>query len=281
MIQSNLQIAFTVSVLHSYFEEGVCNCLQFKPGAVTQALLKRFGFGIRNRVNGFDFYVNTRDTLGAFLNYISSSMHQDFFDFDIVTNNSNFTYFTSLPVNWVGQLVYDSNAAANTSAVNGLQLAESLTPPASPACLGKLTLWFDDILKLNTDKGAAQFIISYNARATQWQYFFINKSAVQLNNPAITGKTNIVFEGPENVTIKSGQQAILFSSGNQLIPLSQVPRYKFDLVNNPLSSAGDTAGKRPAPKIILKGLPNPDAGRIGRVSIDQTSQLSSPMYVYL
>jgi hypothetical protein len=281
MIRSNFQIVFKVEVLHSYFEKDVCNCLRFKPGIVTGRLLKRFDFRIRNKINGFDFYTNSRDNIAAFLQYIQTSTNQTFFDFEIENNNSNFYFFTELAVDWVGQLIYDSQADSNVYQEGVVQLAQSLSENVSATSLGNLTLHFDDIVKFRVNNGYAQFTITYKARATQWQYFVINKSAVQLSNPAIAGKTDIEFNAPENVIIENGLQAILFSSGDNLIPLTEVPNYKFDLVNRRPLNHNDSPKKASAPKIIFKGLPNPDPKRIRVVKINNTNQVSSPIYVYV
>ncbi|HEY0175155.1 MAG TPA: hypothetical protein VGC08_02180 [Pedobacter sp.] len=180
----------------------------------------------------------------------------------------------------MGQLVYDShNNSLGTN--NNVQLNADLSGDAGTACMGKIMLYFDDILKFSTETGYTQFDIRYQARATQWQYFVINRSSVLLTDPAISGKDNISFEGPENVFTASGQAALLFSSGTHLIPLSEQSSYRFDLVNRP-ASAGESSGSKPVtPKIIVKGLPNPDPQWIGRVTGDVKGQLSSPMYIYL
>ncbi len=281
MIRSNFQIAFKVEVLHSYFEKNICNCLRFKPGAITARLLKRFDFRTRNKINGFDFYTNSRDTIAAFLQYIQTSTNQTFFDFEIENNNSNFHLFTELPVDWVGQLIYDSHADSGVYDGGVVQLGQNLSKNENPACIGNLTIHFDDIVKYSYDNGYAQFAITYKARSTQWQYFVINKSSVLLSNPAITGKTDIGFNAPEDVTIENGQQAILFSSGNNLIALSEVPNYKFDLVNRPALNGNDPPKKVSGPQMIFKGLPNPDPKRIGMVKLNNTNQVSSPIYVYV
>lgn len=280
-MQSSFKIAFNVAVAHTYFDKGICNCLQFVPGAGTQKLLKRFGFIVRNKINGFDLYSNSASEPSALLNHVNKVTGQNSFVFKIRTNNSSFNYFTDLPLNWGGQLVYNSQSTVNVSASNIVQLKETTSEDIDTTCIGTLTVNFDDLLKYSSASGFAQFQISYKARSTQWQYFVINKSALALGNPAIVGKSDISFSSPSNVTIDSGQQAMLFSSGNKLIPLSEIPQYKFDLVNNPASNGGESPAKSTSVKTIFKGLPNPDPNRIGIVSIDNQQQVSSPMYVYV
>ena len=101
-----------------------------------------------------------------------------------------------------------------------------------------------------------------------------------LANPSITSKDGISFTGPASVTIQSGQQALLFSSGESLIPLSQQPKQRFDLVDNPAPD-NQQGQKRNSPKIIYKGLPNADPKFYGITEVNGSSQVTSPMYVYV
>jgi hypothetical protein len=274
MIRSNFQIVFSVEVSHTYFKENVCKCLQFNPGGVTGALSKRFDLRIRKRISGFDFYVNTRSSLNAFIQYIAAATGQTFFDFDIVTLTPAFNFFTDFPANWLGQLIYDSRSASNIYSEGTVQLVPDPLSGARASHIGKLRVCFEDII----NQGYTKFAITYMARATQWQYFIINNSSVQLQNPSISGKTDISFVGPEHVTIDNGQQAMLFTSGDKLIPLAEVPKYKFNLVNNPALQAGQ---KPASAKVIFRGLPNPDPIRIGAEMNGNTVQVVSPMYVYV
>jgi len=280
MIQSNFKIVFRVDVLHSYFEQNICNCLQFVPDGATNQLLKRFGFRIRNKVNGFDLYIDQGSDLTSFLNYVAEISGQAYFDFWIDTNNLKFNLFTELPVNRHVQLIYDSHAEANSYEQNIIQLGEGFSEGNGNSKLGRLVVHFDDLIKRQANKGYVQFCINYKARSTQWQYYFINKSSVQLSNPAVTSKTGVYFGSPANVVIESGQQAILFSSGSNLIPLSQVPKHKFDLVNNPTTTGTETSKQSTNTKTIFKGLPTPDPMRIG-FNGNNEDLLSSPMYVYI
>ncbi|MCW3072048.1 MAG: hypothetical protein JWO44_1938 [Bacteroidetes bacterium] len=272
MSRESYRIVFSVDVSHSYFEGGICSCLQFNPDELTAALLKRFGFIVRSRTSGFDLYSNTAGSLAALFNYMKEVSAQDHFDFQLLNSNGEFYHFTELPADWVGQLVYDSHSGEPLSNGN-IQLPAALSAQAALPEFGSLVIRFDDLLKLNDQP--ACFRIGFNARATQWQYYIINRSGVQLENPAISGKANIAFEGPENVLIPDGQKALLFSSGS-LLPLSELPNYKFDLVNNP--SAEQT--KKTSAKVIIKGLPNADPKRTG-IAAAMKNQVSSPIYIYL
>jgi hypothetical protein len=177
-------------------------------------------------------------------------------------------------------LIYDTHAASNIYKEGIVYLDEYFSENESAPDFGSLIIHFDDILKFRADKGYTQFGISFEARSTQWQYYVINKTSIQLDNPAI-GKTDINFTGPQNVVLGNGEQAILFSSGDHLIPLSEIPKYKFDLVNTPATNDRIQIKNKSASKLIYKGLPNPNPERIGITKVNGQNQVSSPIYIYV
>jgi len=272
-MKSSFNQMFDLEVVHSYFEGGVCKCMKFKPGTATSYLFRRFDFKMRENINGFDLYVNSQNTTAGLLNYISSTTGMNYFDFDISTTALSFYYFTDLPTDSIGRLVYDSHSVGNKSENNTIPLIPQLTEDANTAYVGSLTIHFDDIMKLS-NAGGIHFKISYQARATQWQYYIINSSSMLLQNPQITGKSSIGFTGPKDVVLDNGQQAILFSSGDNLIPLSILADNKFDLVSKSAAKGNNSA----ASKIIFKGLPIPDPMRM---SNGTGNKVSSKMYVYI
>ena len=273
MTRSNYQPVFKLSVSHSYFERNICKCLRFIPGAATQTFIKRFGLAKNDFVNGFSFYYNSTTALPDFLNYLGTVTGCNYFDFDIETTESSFDFFTQLPSNWLGSITYDSQDSANTISNSIVQLNPVLSSGINTKNIGTLTVHFSDIIGQPPGE-RLQFSINYTARATQWQYFVINRSALDLNAPAIAGKIPVSFDGPQNVTIENGQQALLFTSGDTLLPLSEVPRYKFDLVTS-------SGFNRSTTKTIFKGLPNPSPSRIGSIVTRGDNQAISPMYIYI
>ena len=278
MRQSNFQIAFSVEVFHSYFKENICTCLHFSPGPATRKLMKRFDCITNNKISGFDFYTNSTGDAVSLFKYIRQITNESSFDFDIQTDDSRFNCFTELPVDWVGQLNYDTNDGDNKKEEGSIQLTAKLSGKMSPPALGNLVVRFDDIIN-TADKNHPVFTIRFSARSTQWQYYIINQSELPLDKPAI-GKADIAFTGPEIVTIKSGQQALLFSSGSSLIPLAQVPGKMYSLINNP-GSENDSIRNGAGAKTIVKRLPFPDPERFDFIRINGIKIVSSPMYVFI
>ena len=273
MIQSNYIQIFSIAAYHTFFDNGKCNCLHFIPNHKTDKTLKKFGFKMNVVSNGFDLYSNTKSSLSDLLNYISTTTQQNYFEFDIKCSNPNFILFTSLPINWIGAITYSSQDPKNINNNGKILLNQTLENKPVSSHFGHLKIYFEDILTVHSPL----FKINFTARATQWQYYFINKNAVQLNNPSITEKENIHFDGPQNVTIQTGESALLFTSNKTYITLSEKPKYKFDLVSSS-SSANQNNIK---PKVIIKGLPCPDVSRVGIIENSDQNEVASPMYIYL
>ncbi|RKR04879.1 hypothetical protein C8C83_4211 [Flavobacterium sp. 90] len=227
--------------------------------------------------NGFDLYSNTKSSLSDLLDYISKSTDQDFFEFDIKCSNPNFILFTTLPINLLGAINYSSQDPKNINENGKITLNQTFETKLIPSNFGHLKIYFEDILKEQNTSNSVLFEINFTARATQWQYYFINKNAVSLNNPSITEKENIQFDGPKTVTIPTGESALLFTSNKTYITLSEKPKYKFDLI----SSSSSTNQTNTKPKVIIKGLPVPDVSRIGIIENNDQNQVASPMYIYL
>lgn len=277
MIQSNYIKTLGIAAYHTFFDSGKCNCLHFIPNHKTDKTLKKFGFKMNSVSNGFDLYSNTKSSLSELLDYISKTTQQNYFEFDIKCSNPNFILFTTLPINWIGAVTYSSQDPKNQSSNGKIVLNQTLENKPVSTHFGHLKIYFEDILKEQTSNDSVLFEINFTARATQWQYYFINKNAVQLNNPSITEKENIQFEGPQTVTIQTGESALLFTSNKTYITLSEKPKYKFDLV----SSSASANQNNTKPKIIIKGLPCPDVSRVGIIENSGKNEVASPMYIYL
>jgi hypothetical protein len=273
MIQSNYIKVFEIEAYHTFFDNGKCNCLHFIPNHKTDKILEKFGFKLNPVSNGFDLYSNSKSSLSDLFDYISRTAQQNYFEFNILCSNPNFLLFTALPINWIGAITYSSQDPKNLNNNGKILLNQELENKPAPSHFGHLKIYFEDILSANSPL----FEINFTARATQWQYYFINKNAVQLNNPSITEKENIQFDGPKNVTIQTGESALLFTSNKTYITLSEKPKYKFDLVSS-LSPANQSNTR---PKVIIKGLPCPDVSRIGLIENSGQNEVASPMYIYL
>lgn len=267
-------LLFTFEAFHSYFTDGICYCLDFEPGTDTMLLQKRFGFPLRNTRNGFGFYQSQEGETEKLLQYIKINTGIASFDFTIQTTTAAFYSFTSLPPAWKGQLQYDSRNTVQQPGKKTIELKEQLSAVEDSAIAGTMRIRFEDIISGLKKEGTLQYEIRLKARSTQWNYYFINNSGVTLNDPAINNDQGFVFDGPETVTIPSGQKALFFSSGSQLLTLGERPPYRFSLV----SKAAQQAGRN---KLIIKRLPTPDPEQYELVQAGNEKQFASPMYVFI
>ena len=280
MMRTGYKHIFQVKSLHSYFNESVCSCLDFIPSDSTQEMMQRFGLVLKDQIDGFGFYCSTNDSLNNYLNYIETVSDENSFDFNVHSKDPNFNIKTDLPTDWLGTICFNSDNQQNTFSNGALELKGDFLLGKHTGLLAQLTINFKDIVMYAKQNLIAVFEIKFKSRATQWQYYVINKNSVKLNNPKISSKSEINFEGPVKRRIATGEEALLFTSGDHLIPLSESPKYKFSLINES-AKEDDSPNSRTSFKTILSGLPNPKPERIGFEIEAITKVVSSPMYVYI
>lgn len=277
-MSTNYNIFFELTAAHKYYESGRCECLTFEADPETTLLFNRYKIGISMAAGHFRLYSFGR-SLADLLGSLTSSSSRAYFEIDIVCNDPTFYNFTELPIGWAGSIEYNTGDTSVPAVNNATKLNPTLSPSA-PGCYyaGKILINFSDLAAL---QAAPQFYIDFTPRATQWQYYVINQSAVELSAPFIEDKQKKTFEGPQHVVTETGQPAMFFSSGELLLPLSNWPQYKFNLLNRqPPKSQGASAAGTTA-RIVFKGLPNPGPVNVNQVQVNDRQQLSSPMYVYL
>jgi hypothetical protein len=276
MMQNILLKTFGTAVFHTYFENNECNCLYFTPTKESEFIINKFGFKLKNNSNGFDLYYNPISTLSAILDYIEKTTMTDYFEFIIKTKDPDISLYTEMPVDGLGQVNFSSQNSNNQNSTGHFILNPIFETSTYNTGFGLLKIYFQDIQNAQNTCNSIQYDINFSSRATQWQYYIINRNAIPIENPSISEKGQIQFDGPQSITIQTGEQALLFTSKN-LLPVSEKPKYIFDLINTTHSIELPTTRS----KIILKSLPVPDASRITIIALNNQNQVASPMYIYL
>lgn len=257
----------SVSVSHTYFASGQVKGIRYNPGPVTKELGSRYGFILQNQPGGFGIYGNVPSTAAAYLAYIVSSTGYDFFDVEIQVQDDRFYQYTDFPMDETGPLFFSSDDVVLKEGKPVFNLRTGEVSAGQPS--GMYRLYFKDILQY----GATGFSTLFTARSAQWQYYIVNRSAVKMDHAAVVDKSGVRFEGPSAVTIPTGEEALLFSSGATLIALSETPLHRFDLVNYGNGGNGQV-------KTIFRGLPNPDPSYLATAAA-AGKLAASPMYVYI
>jgi hypothetical protein len=249
---SQYQPLFRLEIKHGYFAGGWPKGLHVHPQGLAETLLAKQVLAIRMEEMGFSAFVNGK--VSNLISYWQKVYAMGALEFELTTADWAFPFYTEQPLDWIGTRIYDSADADGS----GL-MRETPGPLSSPPVLGKIRIELSDIAQ-----SVKTYSIEFAARATQWQYYIINRSALSMEAPGIKG-----FSGPEKVVTESGEAALFFSSGSSMIALSQRPDIRFDLVDGHSAS------------IIWKGLPLPDPAWTKKVDIGGQTKACSPMYVYV
>jgi hypothetical protein len=263
---------FRVTVAHSYYASGICECLQYKASAASQTLMDKYGFILKATTNGFEVYTTSNQSIETHLNYITQVSETTVFTFVGITSDQNFYNFTELPINELGVLTYSSANTKNGVTDGTIELAETFVTDTTTQEAVSITITFDDLIRLRETTNNVQFSIQMNARKTQWNYYIINNSNQEFKQLVIQSDNDIQFSGPTAATLQNGQNALLFSSETTKIPLKNTVEYTFNLTNTKSTLAGERT------EIIIKGLPIPNPQNL-QVNNDHT--IASLMYVYI
>lgn len=278
---THYQQVFRIAVSHSYFENGVCTGLNYVAAPESEKCMNRFGFKIRHWANGFELFVNTHQPLPQYLEYIAECTGLTGFDFYVLTTSADFFSYTDLPVNWVGQLIYDSSTAAADSESGKIILKAAFADFTVNRALACIRISFKKMVPAAGENQSPQFSIQFTSRSTQWQYYVINKSSLDLENAVIVSKSAVTFQKQGKTTLPNGEEAVWFSSSEQLIPFSEKPKYKFDLVSSAGNSGAGTGKRSSGVRTIFKSLPNASPARMAVENNNGQSQAVSPMYIYV
>ncbi len=274
---SSFNIVFELKIEHHYFDNLLCRDISLQPGPSSQNLMRQFPLRLNQNMNTFEFYVNTTNSMGDYLEYLKTKSETGYLDFEVSVTGQEFFGYTSLPVDQVPSYLYTSSSLLNTEESDVIDLIPDLTDQNPPNIFATIRLHFDDLIAVA--ESIPQYRITFEPRETQWEYYIINRSNLDLANSSISGTDDIQFEGPLKVVLQNGEEALKFSSGDQLLALSEVPKYKFDLLTTPPMNGNDEARLRT--KKIFEGLPNPNPLQMNIVEADGSQRVSSPMYIYV
>ncbi len=259
---------FQIEVFHTYFESGTAeNSLQLIPSDTTSTLFNTYGFRLHSKKGIFTVFGSYEGAFLDLLNEITATSDINYFDFNLDSNDPSFYGYTELPVNEKNTYLYDSDSNSNLETPEGIILAPTQIPFTTH--FGNVRIYFEDIIE--SIQEIPSFNIQFNARATRWDYFIINSSDINFNTLSIETNEGFLFLGPEQVTIANGQVALKLTSDPRLLPLSEFPKYTFNLITI-------TNGNK---KNVIRGLPQPSPEHLYPYQENGITKASSPMYIYI
>ncbi|MBQ0788016.1 MAG: hypothetical protein KBT69_10980 [Oceanihabitans sp.] len=263
---------FSIKITHDYFDSSFAESVNLTVGKETQRLVSLYNIKLRIVGYSCSLFINSETSTEDFLNYLESVTSTNYFDFNIHIVDSSFYNYTNISFNSNPSYLYESNASGNSLDTNTTLLNPKVDTVSLNNEFAIIKIYFQDIMEAPSE--GQDFLIAFRSRATLWQYYIINRTAINLSSPSIQGNSDVSFSGPKQVTLQNGQQAIVFTS-NQPLKLSQTPKYTFDLMdvrveNNQVIS-----------KKIFSGLPHPNAGQLEISTENGNPVFSSPMYIYV
>lgn len=266
---------FDLSITHSYFEKGMCKCLLIQPTAETKQIMDQYKFKMNSFESGFGLYGTNVGNLSTLFGQIANTTHVNSFDFTINSTDPAFYNFTDIPLDGLTQINFDSKSINIESENKTIALLPQYTQAVTVTNTCKVSIYFNDLLTLSSLSNTPAFVIGFNARQTQWHYFIVSTNIKNISQIKIKSREQIQFEAPVVTSTPRGEMAFLFTTGTTLLPFSEKPQYKFDLV---YTNGWD---EKSAGKILFKGLPNPDPMRMNISTLNGVKQINSPIYIYL
>ncbi|EPR68431.1 hypothetical protein [Cyclobacterium qasimii] len=266
MSETQYQLVFKIDVNHSYFNGNQKAPLTIIPSQSSGQSISRLNFIVKKRNGGLDLFVASPFPLADYLKTIVHKTGIEFFDFDLISEDTYFTSYTAFPVDGLGLFQYSSDDELN-KIENGIIVLHPVYQGAQTGpALGRIRVCLDDLIPPLEAGRSVHFNINFNSRSIQWQYNFLNNGGLPLTGISIVSDSGVQFSGPTEVVLKNGHSAMRFDS-NVLIPLRQNPEYSFDLLKGG--------------KIILKGLPSPSPSGLFKIETDTEAIMGAAMYVYV
>lgn len=280
MMKASYIKIFQVKVIHTYFNNNVCTCINIAPSKTTLEIMKRFGLSIHHQIDGISFYSNSNESYRNYLLYIETISGQKSFDFTLQSTKANFNIITDVPTDLCGLVHFDSKNASNTFSNGSFNIVGKYVSKASTDFVATLQIQIKDIIKYSQQKDNLEFALNFKSRSTQWQYYIVNRSAAKLENLKVLSKNDFNFVGPKKATIPTGEEALLFSSGKHLIPLHETSKYKFNLVNEKEKGVGVSLNNN-SYTMVFSALPSPNPEMMATIIDKETKIVSSKMYIYI
>jgi hypothetical protein len=263
---NKFDLVFRLSIFNPFYTSNECTCLVFSPDDVTNKVLVKYNFVVRTINNGIELFIQDSSKLVSLLDYIQTVTGLSAFKFDINTSDPNFYNFTNLPFNDLQSVSFSTNQKNSDGT---LKINISNEAPK----LGTISFLFED-LKGDLPKS---YSIKFANKHTQWRYYVVQRSGINLSNPIVTGSDGSQFESPISTKIETGDSALLFVS-SATIPMKERSEVTYNLVDKITVSTLDNSVKN---RTIFKGLPisSPEAIMLDNSTVPPL--FSSPIYIYI
>lgn len=265
---------FSLLLQHEFFRQSKWLQASLVPNLQSQLLIDRFQMKLVKMMNCWCLYAFGQSSRISFLQNFSLTTEGNPLLFWICQPKSDLILLTDLPVNWQGLLLYQNRQKNDrTETCEGQGESITLTAKtipfqkAPPGAIGQVLFYPEELIVHSS------YIISLQSRATQWVYRLFQRGQLILRQPGVvdeSGKLNIPVPTP--YTAANGESGWQVCTGENCLPLCEVPKTKLKLVDKYVVDSGQTIQRT-----ILAALPTPTADTL---SMAEGGELISVVNVY-
>jgi len=271
---------FHIQLRHQYYDDTIWHHLTLKPDATTEAFLQRFRLVQRRTELGLSVYYYGTPSFASFVASLPNLLDGKTLRFYLHNSDASYLNISDLPLNWLGQLNYDSRDVVVREGdpalqVLNLQLAQRSLNESG--VIGQVTIASSDLQAERTPI----FVIEMAARRTHWFYYVCNRSQRNYEQLSVHNDEGIVFEPPKPTTLPTGEPALLFRSGKRTFAMKQTFAAPFHLVHLMAGADAHNAANGLNSQTLLQGLPIPQTDRLCIEHHNGQPYVYSPMYVYI
>lgn len=276
MIQALFQLEFK----HNYFSDGTLKNCKVVPNSQTQGIINRFSLMSTMNKSVFTFYSTSHVNTVEFLEYLDNLFDNEPFGFTLIFNADDFSLTTDLPLDWVGQIelssknIIDSGASDDPLEIDPVLSSRSIFIDNA---IGTILIYPADLIAAGGEN--VRYVVSFEARKTQWLYYLINRSQTTLHDPIVSNEDGINFEKPETITMPSGETALSFSSGDTQFMMKENPKEIFNLIDRVTPSM--SFSNELIENVVIQGLPTPKNHQFNVSTENTGNPIYSTVYVYL
>ena len=276
MVQSLMKI----NLFHQYYDDNIWHNLCVKPDLETLVFFKRYHLLLFTTPHGIELFYSGSQLLSRFLVALKDLLEGQYLRFYLHNSDPYYAHLCDFPLDWAGQLNYHSQSfSADRKTPEIKQLNTQLVPRTviGGGIIGQILIAVEDIQL----KPAPTFVIQITARQTVWRYYVVNRTDRAFQKLAIHDGHGFLFNDPEVVVLPTGETALRFDSGKRRIALRQRIRHAFNLVELFDGVGANSAVEGINSKILIEGLPIPQANKLQIERHHGKSHVYSPMYIYL
>lgn len=256
----------SLEISHSYYRDNICRNLNLVPDQNTVSRLQRYGLRwFQSAANEWQLWCPAQLDLADFISGNPSNK----LVFKGVSSDPNFIQFTQFPVDQLGYYEFSTEGLQQITK-SKINIPGKFNSKASIS---------NSVAIIDLDLGVikskpTQYLISFEARKTRWQYYVIKQEQFLKGSLRLQGESANLFTGPELTKSLNDLDAECFDSTTNLLALQELGAIELSLLIQKEGRQSTTS------QLLVEYLPNPNPGSLSSAQ-DGGTELISAMYIYV